>query len=157
MIKDVYQNYIQQDLENPTYFFHGSPKQLDVIKTNLSHDSAANTMNIDQAVFVTPSFLMASAYAFKDTIKENSKLLDWDFQIRSRQEFPIMTMQNVITDDRMVGYIYVFENNGSFVNEPGGSLQYKSFVPLQPCSVIPIVYRDFKAYYETKTYTKREK
>ena len=39
----------------------------------LAHDSNGNKENEDFAVFMTSSFIIASAYAFKDKIKELSE------------------------------------------------------------------------------------
>jgi hypothetical protein len=139
--------YMNQDLKNPKYFFHGSPLLLKEIETRLSHDSDNNISNIDNAVFVTPSFKIASAYAFKDRVKKDSEGLDWDFKIASDEQFPIMTMSNVRIDENMFGYIYVFLNDGSFINQPYGSLQYKSFSHVIPINVVKIYYKDYKNLY----------
>lgn len=144
------EKYMNQDLKKPNYFFHGSPILIEKVDKRLSHDSNNNLKNIDDAVFVTPSIKIASAYAFKDKIKENSKGLDWDFEISSDEQTPIMAMENVIIDENMIGYIYVFKDDGSFINRPLGSLQYKSFKNLVPIDVIKIYYQDFKKYYEIR-------
>lgn len=114
-----------------------------------SHDSNHNLDNVDTAVFLTSSFLIASCYAFKDKIKEESEKnnLDWNFQISSTETVPIMTMENVVIPDDLTGYIYVFPYNDSFRNEPEDSLQYKSYKNLQPIDVALIHYSDFKKYY----------
>lgn len=44
------------DIENPKYLFHGSPKLLEMIEQRQSHDSNNNKLNEDFAVFLTPSF-----------------------------------------------------------------------------------------------------
>lgn len=143
--KDEYYN---ADLNNPQWLFHGSVKKLEQVNTILSHDSSGNKENIDNAVFTSSSKLIASAYAFKDTIKENSKDLDWDFNIENSEKQPIMIMKNVLIDEFITGYIYVFINNGKFKNEPKGSLQYKSFNNLHPIDVIKIKYTDYKDNYK---------
>lgn len=139
--------FYNEDLSNPNWLFHGSPQVLMEVEKRLSHDSDNNGVNIDDAVFLTPSILISSAYAFRDKIKENSEGLHWDFKIKSHEEFPIMTMSNVNVSDDMVGYIYVFSNDGSFFNEPEGSLQYKSFKNLVPFCQMEVRYEDFKSYY----------
>ena len=63
--------YFNNDINNPIFLFHGSPKQLETIEQRLAHDSNGNKENEDFAVFMTSSFIIASAYAFKDKIKEN--------------------------------------------------------------------------------------
>ena len=65
--------YLTQDINNPKYLFHGSPKKIDKIIPKLSQDSNNNQDNIDKAVFLFPSLIKASAYAFKDTIKKTVK------------------------------------------------------------------------------------
>ena len=73
--------YLEQDINNPKYLFHGSPIKLDIIRQNQSNDSNNDSVNIDYAVFLTPCFLISTAYAFKDTIKLNSKGLNYSFNI----------------------------------------------------------------------------
>lgn len=150
-LEEKYFEYLNQNLDSPKYLFHGSPYQLKQVCKHQSHDSDGNISNIDNAVFVTPSLLIASAYAFKDTIKEKSKELHWNFNVTtSKDTFPIMTMENVNLNDcdNIIGYIYVFENNNSFVNDPKDSLQYKSYQAQAPKKVLKIYYKDFSDYYE---------
>ena len=66
------EEYLNQDINNPKYLFHGSPKKLDVLVSQESHDSKGNFNNLATAVFLFPSFLKATPYAFKDTIKKLS-------------------------------------------------------------------------------------
>jgi len=146
--------YLDNSLISPTFLFHGSPKKLEVIEQRQAYDSNGNKENIDTAVFTTSSIKIASAYAFKDSIKENSKDLDWDFDIFHKDIVPIMQMQNVRTDDELEGYIYVFINDGSFKNEPKESLQFKSYKELTPIECEKIKYKDYKHLYEISA-TKR--
>ncbi len=62
--------YMNQNLKNPKYLFHGNSLLLKKIETRLSHDSDNNESNIDNAVFVTISFKIASAYAFNNKVKK---------------------------------------------------------------------------------------
>lgn len=144
------EKYIKQDLNNPKYLFHGSPKILDNIEVKKSHDSADTKHNIDIAVFLTQSFLLATAYSFKDKIKELSIScgLKYNFIINNYESLPIMTMENVTIPENLEGYVYVFEYDEKFVNDPIGSLQYKSYTNLKPIDILKINYNDFKSYYE---------
>ena len=74
-------NYINNNLNSPKFLFHGSPKQLEVIEQRRAQGSNGNLENEDYAVFMTSSFVIASAYAFKDKIKEISNGLNWNFEI----------------------------------------------------------------------------
>lgn len=59
---------------------------------------------------MTTSFILASAYAFKDSIKKMSENLDWNFEMCATpytNEIYVI-MDNVIVDDDLEGYIYVF-------------------------------------------------
>lgn len=140
--------YMNQNQNNPEYLFHGSPLLLEKLEPRESHDSDENIENIDKAVFVTSSFITASAYAFKDTIKKLSDRLHWNFIVSQAGTMPIMEMANVITNDAIEGYIYVFKNNNLFKNDPPGSNQYKYYSELIPIDVIKIKYKDYKNYYK---------
>ena len=82
--------YLEQDINNPKYLFHGSPIKLNIIKPHQSKDTFGDEINIDNAIFLFPSFIKSTAYAFKDSIKKNSKDLDWIFKIPNTNDFPIM-------------------------------------------------------------------
>lgn len=146
--------FYNSDLNNPNWLFHGSPLMLESVEMMGSHDSKGNSSNIDRAVFLTSSISIASCYAFKDSIKKSSADLDWDFSISSYDEYPIMRMENVVVDDNLEGYIYVFCNDGSFVNDPVGSLQFKSFNNLNPIACQKVCYSDFSHLYEISGKTK---
>lgn len=148
--------YLDQDIDNPTYLFHGSPKMLSVLKPNQSYDITGNQQNIANAIFLFPSFLKATPYAFKDTIKANSEGLKWNFEITNSNTFPLMTMENVNIDENIVGYIYVFLKDDDMIKDDD-SYQYKCFKEKQPIDIIKITYKDFKEYYQIIDKTKRKK
>ncbi len=147
--------YLSQDINNPKYLFHGSPEKLEILNPRQSHDSNGNKVNIANAVFLFPSFLKSTPYAFKDTIKKNSEGLNWKFEITNNDEYPLMVMENVNVDTDIVGYIYVILNDGTIQKDEGKSLQYKSFHPLTPIDVVEVHYNDFKDYYENKDLKKK--
>jgi len=140
--------YSNDDLNNPKYLFHGSPKKLDIVEQRKSSDSSGNKDNIDNVVFLTSSYLIASAYAFKDTIKEKSFNLKWSFDISNRDTIPVMTMRNVVIDRNSVGYIYIFRNDNNLKASPSGSLQFKAYSDLLPIDVVEVEYKDFEKYYK---------
>ena len=140
--------YLNNSLDNPKYLFHGSPWELDIIEKRMSHDSNNNKDNIDNAVFLTSSFIIASAYAFKDKIKELSKDLDWDFEIGyddANNKINI-SFKNVVIDDNIEGYIYVFSFNKKY--EQSSRIQYKCHENIKPIDVIKIRFKDYKEYYD---------
>jgi len=141
-------NYFNNDLKHPKYLFHGSPKLLNIIEQRQSHDSKGNKENEDFAVFLTSSFIIASAYAFKDKIKELSDGLDWNFEIGydvNRYE-PNIKFENVNIDDNIVGYIYVFPFVENYEHQKS-SIQYKCYKNITPIDVIKIKFSEFKKYY----------
>ena len=139
--------YLNQNIDNPKYLFHGSPRRLFKLVPKLSHDSDGNIDNIARAVFLFPSFLKSTPYAFKDTIKNNSMDLNWDFDIPNGDEFPLMKMSNVNIDENIIGYIYVFENCSDMIKDDE-TYQYKCYKELAPIDVIEVCYKDYMKYYE---------
>lgn len=102
------EKYLNNNLEKPKFLFHGSPKALDVIAPRQAHDSNSNLENEDSAVFLTSSFIIASAYAFKDKVKELSRDLDWSFEIGGDVTGEVnIDFNNVRVQDDLYGYIYV--------------------------------------------------
>lgn len=150
--KKYYNNEFYNPNQNePIWLFHGSPEKLDEVEKRTSHDSKNDKINIDTAVFLTSSIKIASAYAFKDGIKKISGDNKYSFSVRLKELMPIMNMENVVTDDNLKGYIYVFVNDGSFVKEPDWSLQFKSYNNLVPYKKIEVIYKNYKHLYEDNT------
>lgn len=142
------EKYFNNNLKNPLYLFHGSPRLLDIIEQRQAHDSNGNVENEDFAVFLTSSFIIASAYAFKDKIKEISNGLDWNFSIGydSLNDCVDIRFENVNIDDEIEGYIYVFPFDSSFEHSYQ-SIQYKCYKNIRPIDVIKVKFSDFKKYY----------
>lgn len=141
------EEYLNQDIDNPKYLFHGSPKKLEILVPHEAHDSRGNSNNLATAVFLFPSFLKATPYAFKDTIKELSEGKKWNFEIPNDDSYPLMRMSDVNTNDDILGYIYVFNKDDSMIKDEG-SYQYKCFQEIKPVDVVCIRYGDFSSYYE---------
>lgn len=148
--------YLNQDIDNPKYLFHGSCKRLFKLIPRLSHDSNGNSNNIADAIFLFPSFLKSTPYAFKDTIKECSEGLDWNFEIPSDNDFPLMKMSNVNVDEDIVGYIYVFENSNDMIKDDD-SYQYKCYKELVPIDVVEVCFKDYMKYYDNQDEHKKRR
>lgn len=140
--------YINNDIDNPIFLFHGSPKQLELIEQRQAHDSNGNKENEDLAVFMTSSFIIASAYAFKDRIKELSEGLNWNFEIGRDTDTGdlVIIMDNVNVDEELEGFIYVFNYDDSYTHE-GRSIQYKCYENIVPIDVVKVKFKDFMNYY----------
>ena len=141
-------NYYNNDLQNPKYLFHGSPRLLDKIEQRQATDANNNKYNEDYAVFLTSSFLIASAYAFKDSIKKLSKGLEYDFSIGYDPDTSkeIISFKNVNVDDNIEGYIYVIPYDDKYDHQ-GRSIQYKCHDTVTPIDVVRVRFGDFKKYY----------
>lgn len=130
------------------YMFHGSIKRLDILKPMTANDSNGTISNIDTAIFLTNDFLCAVPYAFKDTIKEKSKGLNWSFSIPADNSAIKMKMKNVRIDNSIKGYVYIFKKTTDMVNDPIGSKQWKSYKPLKPIDIIEVNYNDYSKYFK---------
>ena len=145
----IINNYLSNDLTKPKYLFHGSPKLLNTIEQRQAHDSNGNAENEDFAVFLTSSYIIASAYAFKDRLKELSDGLDWNFEIGydlDRDEVKIK-FKNVNIDDDLEGFIYVFPFSEKYEHNERSS-QYKCYENIKPIDVVKVKFVDFKKYYQ---------
>ena len=120
--------YENNDIKNPKYLFHGSPKLLETIEPRQSSDSGNNHDNEDYAVFLTSSFLMAS--------------IGYD----SESKEAVIKMDNVNIDDDIEGYVYVFPFDEKY-DHTKGSTQYKCHDSIKPIDVVKIRFADYKNYY----------
>lgn len=149
------QKYLNQNIDSPIYLFHGSPKLLSELHPSQSHDVNGNEQNIANAIFLFPSFLKATPYSFKDTIKSASDGLKWNFKIPNSNTLPLMTMENVNIDENIIGYVYVFLKDDDMVKD-NDSYQYKCYKSKRPIDIVKVTYRDFKSYYCVKTNNKKD-
>lgn len=78
-----------------------------------------------------------------------SEGLDWNFEIGidSETNKVRIVMDNVITDDELEGYIYVFKYNDSNMYKDD-LIQYKYYQSIKPLDVITIKFKDYKKYYK---------
>lgn len=60
--------YLEQDIWNPKYLFHGSPCEIDILESRKSTD-VQNKGNEDNAIFLTSWFINATAYAFRNKLE----------------------------------------------------------------------------------------
>ena len=141
------EEYLNQDINNPKYLFHGSPKKLSILEPKLTNDSNHNKNNIATDIFLFPSFLKSTPYAFKDTIKKLSSELDWNFEISNNNTYPLMIMENVNVFDDIIGYIYVFKKDNSMIKD-NNTYQYKCYHQLVPIDIIKVKYQEYKKYYK---------
>lgn len=136
------EKYLNNNLEKPKFLSHGSPKALDVIVQNQAHDFNSNLENEDFAVFLTSSFIIASAYAFKDNIKELSSDLDWSFEIGGDVTGAInIDFNNVRVQDDLYGYIYVFDFDDNYEHY-SNSIQYKCHKDIKLIDAIKVKFSD---------------
>ena len=56
-------------------------------------------------------------------------------------------MGNVIVDDDMQGYVYVFDYSPEYEHTHESSLQYKCHRNIKPITVVKVKFSDFKEYY----------
>ena len=91
--------------------------------------------------------LKATPYAFKDSIKAISEGRKWNFDIPNDDSYPLMRMSDVVLDDDLIGFIYVFKKDDSMIKDEK-SYQYKCFREIKPIDVVEVRYGDFSSYYE---------
>lgn len=97
---------------------------------------------------MTSSYLIASAYAFKDKIKEISNDLHWNFEIGGNAQTGEINiiMENVNIDDDLEGYIYVFPFDETYEHNQN-TIQYKCHKNIKPIDKIKIKFSEFEDYY----------
>ena len=140
--------YETNDLQNPKYLFYGSHKILEVVEKRQIHDSNNNQDNKDFAVFLTSSFVIATAYAFKEKIKELSDGLNWHFEIGydANNDKVYVKMNNVNINDDIEGYIYVFPFDEKYEHQKN-SIQYKCHEKIKPIDIVKVKFSEYKQYY----------
>lgn len=154
---DKIEMYMNQDIDNPIFLFHGSPLLLQKLIPKQSSDSSNDSTNIDNAVFLFPSFLKSTPYAFKDSLKQYEiEGQKWNFEIPNDNSFPLMTIDGIDPPDDLIGYIYVIKKDDEMVKDEK-SYQYKCHKEIIPYDIIEVHYKDFKDYFENRNNKKKSK
>ena len=86
--------YKSQNIFEPTYLFHGSPFEIEVLEPRQSSDEQ-NNENEDNAVFLTSNFITAVAYAFRNKLKEINE--HYSFSINNNGQIPAMIFDVITT------------------------------------------------------------
>ena len=147
-MKENIEKYINQDLSNPKYLFHGTSYELAKLEPRKSLDYK-NKSNEDKAIFLTSWFINAAAYAFRGKLKELNEY--YSFSINNDAELPVMTFEVENLPDDLSGYIYVFEKTeGMIKDNKKFTTQYRCYSELKPQKVIKVCYKDFKKYFKRK-------
>ncbi|MBE6153777.1 MAG: hypothetical protein E7166_06100 [Firmicutes bacterium] len=140
-----YQIYMDQNIFNPKYLFHGSPYIIKTLEPRQSID-VSNKKNEDNAIFLTSWFINAAAYAFRNKLKEINE--HWSFSINNDGNLPAMSFEVDILPEDLYGYIYVFDNNDEIIKDNFEyTTQYRCYHNLNPIDVIKVYYRDFADYF----------
>jgi hypothetical protein len=145
-MKENIEKYINQDLYNPNYLFHGTSRELEKLEPRQSIDKQ-NKSNEDNAIFLTSWFINAAAYAFRCKLKELNEY--YSFSINNDAELPVMTFEVENLPDDLSGYIYVFEKTEEMIKDNKKfTTQYRCYNELIPQKIIKVYYKDFEKYFK---------
>lgn len=156
-IEDIYMKYenkidkyLNQDIHNPKYLFHGSPYLLEKIQPRQAID-VTNSKNEDFAVYLSSSFLTSSAYAFRNRLKKCNE--HYSFNINNEGTKPVMVYEVDYIPEDLCGYVYVFRKDDDIIKDiqdNENTTQYKCHHELKPIDIVKIKFDDYKQYYEYK-------
>lgn len=140
------EEYLNQDIDNPKYLFHGSPILMDKVDSKKSHDDGENKSNEDVAIFLFPMFRKATPYAlkkaFRTPIEGVSRENSYFSTTLSRTTYPFATIKNRVIDEEEKGYVYVFLN-GEGILKDRESYQYRCYHALTPIDIVEVKFKDF--------------
>lgn len=137
MVCKNFEKYLNNDVENPEYLFLGNDQKVDVINLNQS-----------DSIFIFPELIRASAYSFKNSIKEDNLYNDYKIEIENSDKYPAMIVENANINKNYQGYIYVFENNENFIKDKHSRKYRCNQEIVVPLEIIQINYNDFKDNYK---------
>ena len=147
------QEYLNQDVFNPKYLFHGTAHEIVKLECRQSTDSE-NKDNEDNAIFLTSSFYTAAAYAFSRRLKEINE--HYSFSMNNNGELPAMIFEVENLPDDLCGYVYIFEKSDDMIKDNHQcTTQYRCYHDLQPQKVIKISYKDFEEFFNRENKPKK--
>ncbi len=142
---DELEEYINQDIFNPKYLFHGSSSPLKIIEPRQSSDSK-NKNNEDKAIFLTSWFINSAAYAFSRKLKEVNE--HYSFSMNNMGELPAMEFEVEYLPENLCGFIHIFEITSDMIKDNHNyTTQYRCYHNLVPKKVVKIKYEDFEKYF----------
>ena len=145
--------YMNQDVFNPKYLFHGTAHEIDKLELRQSVDSE-NKDNEDNAIFLTSSFYTAAAYAFSRRLKELNE--HYSFYMNNNGELPAMIFEVENLPDDLCGYIYIFEKSEDMIKDNHQfTTQYRCYHDLTQQKVVKVNYRDFEEYFSRENQTNK--
>ena len=135
-----YNEYINQDIFNPKYLFHGTAHEVEKVELRQSTDNA---------IFLTSSFYTAAAYAFSRRLKELNE--HYSFSMSNNGELPAMEFEVDNLPDDLCGYIYIFERSEDMIKDNREfTTQYRCYHELTPQKVVKVYYKDFEGFFSRK-------
>ena len=144
--------YLEQDIWNPKYLFHGSLYEINVLEPRKSADTQ-NKENEDNAIFLTSWFINASAYAFRNKLKEINE--HYDFQMNNNGELPAMLFSVENLPDDLYGYVYVFDKIDDMIKDNHEyTTKHRCYHELRPIDVVKVYYKDFADYFSRESLQK---
>ena len=144
--------YMNQDIFNPKYLFHGTAHEIDKLELRQSTDSE-NKENEDNAIFLTSSFYTAAAYAFSRRLKELNE--HYSFSMSNSGELPAMVFEVDNLPDDLCGYIYIFERSEDMIKDNHKyTTQYRCYHELIPQEIIKVNYKDFEEFFRRENINK---
>ncbi|MBR4262948.1 MAG: hypothetical protein IKQ35_06260 [Bacilli bacterium] len=137
-----FEEYINQDVFNPKYLFHGAAHEYKSLECSQPTENDPNS----NAIFLTSSLYTAAAYAFSRALKEINE--HYSFSMNNNGEFPVMTFEVEKLPDDLYGYIYIFDKADDMIKDNhSNTTQYRCFHSLDTDKVIKVYYRDFEEFF----------
>jgi len=121
------EEYLNQNIDQPKYLFHGSPYLLDKLLPKQSHDDNENKSNEDLAIFLFPMFRKVTPYALRKAFY---------------QSIDGVAKENRIINSDEKGYVYVFLRDETMIKD-NDSYQYRCYHELVPVDIVEIRFKDF--------------
>ena len=148
--------YLDNNPENPKYLFHGSPKLMEELEPQQSHDSGGNQDNVDCAVFMYPVFYKCVPYALKKGFIYKEEFGDdsWFETYNRTIDYPYAVLNNRDIDMDAIGYVYVFERNDDMIKDTM-SYQYRCYHSLKPIDIVQVQMKDYLDLFEIRNSNKK--
>jgi hypothetical protein len=139
------EEYLNQDIDQPKYLFHGSPYLLDKLSPRKSHDDE-NKSNEDLAIFLFPMFRKVTPYALRNAFSQKvdgiAKEDSYFSTTLKGKTYPFATIKNRIINQDEKGYVYVFLRDETMIKD-NDSYQYRCYHELVPIDIIEVRFKDF--------------
>lgn len=129
---------VDNNMQKPDYLYHGSPKQLEVLKPAQATGFSGAGDN-ENAVYAVAHYELAVAFALSLTAQTDTPV----FSVNTEMNPPIIQLKDTLIDWHKTGYIYRLPSTSFQLIAPDQWVSYTAVRPVEVFKINPMDYKNW--------------